>query len=92
MIHLTDTQPFNTNHHLRRAFEAGFRAAHPSVAWSVAPRCLCFITNGAGSLLRALVRWANPGFFELERRGPVSTRLGPGLSRECDSFWPLSEW
>jgi hypothetical protein len=88
MIHVTDTRPFNQDHHVRRSFEAGFRAAGPSVAQSVAPRCLRRIAIAPGSLLRALARWGNPGFFELERRGPVQTRLGPGLSRESDSFWP----
>ena len=34
----------------------------------------------------------NPAFFEFERRGANRNRLGPGLSRESDSFWPLSEW
>ncbi len=79
MIHLTDTQPFNPDHHVRRSFEAGSPGRQiPSVAQSVARRCLRIIAEGAGSLLRALARWGNPGFFELERRGPVQTRLGPG--------------
>ena len=92
MMHLTDTQAFNPDHHVRRAFEAGFGAADPFVAQSVARRCVRIIAEGAGSLLSALARWGNPGFFEFERRGPIQTRLGPGLSRESDSFWPLSEW
>jgi hypothetical protein len=38
------------------------------------------------------VMWGTPSFFDLERPGPGQRRLGPGLSRESDSFWPLSEW
>jgi hypothetical protein len=44
------------------------------------------------ALLGALASSARPSYFELERRGPTQRRLGPGLSRESDSFWPLSEW
>jgi hypothetical protein len=43
------------------------------------------------TVLGALAAWGSPSFFELERRGPTVQRLGPGLSRESDSFWPLSE-
>jgi hypothetical protein len=44
------------------------------------------------ALLGALASSVRPSFFELERRGPTHQRLGPGLSRESDCFWPLSEW
>jgi len=44
------------------------------------------------ALWHALTEWCKPSFFELERRAPEHRRLGPGLSRESDSFWPLSEW
>ena len=44
------------------------------------------------SVLGALASCGNPSFFQLERRGPTHERLGPGLSRESDSFWPLSNW
>jgi hypothetical protein len=44
------------------------------------------------ALLRSLASAGNPPFFELERRGPVEHRLGPGLTRDIDSFWPLSQW
>jgi hypothetical protein len=44
------------------------------------------------ALMRALARWGSPSFFEFERRGPVHRRLGPGVSRVSDSFWPLTEW
>jgi hypothetical protein len=43
-------------------------------------------------LLGAVASGLGPSYFELERRAPIQTRLGPGLSRESDSFWPLSEW
>ena len=44
------------------------------------------------SVLGALASSVRPSYFELERRGPTHQRLGPGLSRESDSLWPLSEW
>jgi hypothetical protein len=44
------------------------------------------------ALWRALARWGSPSFFEFERRAPEHRRLGPGVSRVSDSFWPLSEW
>jgi hypothetical protein len=43
-------------------------------------------------IAQARVFWSTPAFFEFERGGPVHQRLGPGLSRESDSFWPISEW
>jgi hypothetical protein len=42
-------------------------------------------------LWRALAAWGNPSFFELERRAPEHRRLGPGVSRVSNSFWPLTE-
>ncbi len=44
------------------------------------------------ALLRALAAYGNPPYFQLERRGPVQQWLGPGVSRESDSFWPMSQW
>jgi hypothetical protein len=44
------------------------------------------------AVLGTFATQGNPSFFELERRTPADHRLGPGLSRESDSFWPLSEW
>jgi hypothetical protein len=44
------------------------------------------------ALIGALATCGSPSFCELERRSPTVLRLGPGLSRESDSFWPLSEW
>jgi hypothetical protein len=44
------------------------------------------------ALLSSLSSGVRPSYFELEQRGPTHHRLGPGLSRESDSFWPLSEW
>ena len=44
------------------------------------------------ALLAALAAWATLWYFEFERRGPTHQRLGPGLSRESDSFWAQSEW
>ena len=43
-------------------------------------------------IARGRIFWSTPAFFELEHKGPVHQRLGPGLSRESDSFWPISEW
>jgi hypothetical protein len=44
------------------------------------------------ALLRAFAAYGNPPYFQLERRGPVQQWLGPGVSRESDSFWPISQW
>jgi hypothetical protein len=44
------------------------------------------------AVLHALAAYGSPSFFELERRGPEYRRLGPGLSRVSDSFWPLTDW
>jgi hypothetical protein len=44
------------------------------------------------TVLGALGSYGNPSLFEFERRGPTHQRLGAGLSRESDSFWPLSDW
>jgi hypothetical protein len=44
------------------------------------------------ALWRALAAWGNPSYFELERRAPEHRRLGPGVSRVSDSFWPLTDW
>ncbi len=54
----------------------------------VASRVLTMTT----ALLRALAVYGNPPYFQLERSGPVQQRLGPGVSRESDSFWPISQW
>jgi hypothetical protein len=44
------------------------------------------------ALIGTVASLGNPSFFAHERRGPTLKRLGPGLSRESDAFWPLSEW
>jgi hypothetical protein len=44
------------------------------------------------ALWRALAASGSPSFFEFERRAPEHRRLGPGVSRLSDSFWPLTEW
>ena len=44
------------------------------------------------SVPRVRTLWGTPAFFQFERRGPAHQRLGPGLSRESDSFWAVSEW
>ena len=54
----------------------------------VASRALTMTT----ALLRALAAYGNPPYFQLERRGPVQQWLGPGVCRESDSFWPISQW
>jgi len=43
------------------------------------------------SLLGALASYGNPSFFEFERQEPAYQRLGGGVSRVSDSFWPVSE-
>jgi hypothetical protein len=50
------------------------------------------IISMATALWRALAACGSPSFFELERRAPVHRRLGPGVSRVSDSFWPLTDW
>jgi hypothetical protein len=59
-------------------------------AW--ARRLSDVVADAAIGVLRAVGRSGNPPYFELERRGPVERRLGPGLYRVSDSFWPISEW
>jgi hypothetical protein len=44
------------------------------------------------ALWHALAACGSPSFFELERRAPEHRRLGPGVSRVSDSFWPLTDW
>jgi hypothetical protein len=72
---------------------AGTCTASPSPAWrtrvqGVANRAQTLMI----SVLAALAASSSPTYFDLERQGPVEHRLGPGLSRESDSFWPLSNW
>jgi hypothetical protein len=43
-------------------------------------------------IAKGRIFWGTPAFIEFEHKGPVHQRLGPGLSRESDSFWPISEW
>jgi hypothetical protein len=50
------------------------------------------VKAAAIALLGTVASWGNPRFFERERRDPTFQRLGPGLGRESDSFWPLSQW
>ena len=59
---------------------------------STSSRMRRWIISLAIALWRALAAWGNPSFFELERRGPEHRRLGPGVSRVSDSFWPLTDW
>jgi hypothetical protein len=63
-------------------------AAFRKRAGTVAGRALIMAT----ALLRALVTYGNPPYFQLEQKGPVQQRLGPGLCRESDAFWPISQW
>ena len=51
-----------------------------------------WIISMAAALWRALAAYGSPSFFELERRAPEHRRLGPGVSRVSDSFWPLTDW
>jgi len=59
-------------------------------------QCIRLISHSlwrtAASLLRFRLLWGTPSFSQFERRSPVERRLGPGLSRDLDSFWPVSEW
>jgi hypothetical protein len=50
------------------------------------------VRRAASALGGALAFCGNPAFFQFERKGPVETRLGPGVSRVSDSFWPSTEW
>jgi hypothetical protein len=44
------------------------------------------------TILARLASSGNPSYFQFERKGPVHTRLGPGVTRVSDSFWPLMDW
>jgi hypothetical protein len=59
---------------------------------SAGSRTRLWIISVTIALWRALAAWGNPSFFELERRTCEHRRLGPGVSRVSDSFWPISEW
>ena len=59
---------------------------------STGSRKMLWIMSMTIALWRALARWGSHSFFEFERRAPEHRRLGPGVSRVSDSFWPLSEW
>jgi hypothetical protein len=59
---------------------------------STGSRTRPWIISMAIVLWRALAAWGNPSFFELERRAPEHRRLGPGVNRVADSFWPLTDW
>jgi hypothetical protein len=61
-------------------------------ARSTGRRTRRWIVSLATAVWRALTAWGNPSFFEFGRRAPEHHRLGPGLSRVSDSFWPLTEW
>jgi hypothetical protein len=56
------------------------------------PAVCARIRQVASSMGGALASYGSPAFFQFERRGPVHTRVGPGVSRVSDSFWPLTEW
>jgi hypothetical protein len=97
MIHVADAASVNRDHNVYAAFEAQSQladlSARPSSAWRTGASAIVErARHGAISLWHVLASCGNPGYFEFERRGPVQQRLGPGLSRESDSFWPLSEW
>jgi hypothetical protein len=36
--------------------------------------------------------YGSPSYFQFERKAPVHTRLGAGVTRVSDSFWPLADW
>jgi hypothetical protein len=72
------------------AIDAAPATGTPATAWR--KRLSGAVAHTMIGLLRALAMSGNPPYFELERRGPVEQRLGPGLSRVSDSFWPISEW
>jgi len=50
------------------------------------------VVRAVTGAVSALAYVGNPGYFELERKVSVQTKVGPGISRLSDSFWPLSEW
>ena len=70
----------------------GFAAAQ-SVVWRTSARTIARPALTVTTVvLRALGTHGNPAYFQFERRGPVQQRLGPGVWRESDSFWPISQW
>lgn len=71
---------------------AGFTDTRPA-GWAELLQAIARQARSAArTVLGAVASASTPTFFDLERQGPVQRRLGPGLSRESDSFWPLSEW
>lgn len=93
MIHSNSLHTLNENGYARRSVHVRDRilaAIYANCAlWGARMRG---IGSVASSVRRPRVFWGTPAFFEFEHRGPVHERLGPGLSRASDSFWPISEW
>ena len=92
----TATHVPNPAPHVRRLADMGnvveFTGSH-STGWRQRlPAVVTQARTATIALLGALASVGSPSFFQLERRGPTQQRLGPGLIRESDSFWPLSQW
>ena len=68
-------------------------SARQSDHWHARLSAVCdSATARARSLLQARAIRPTAWYFQLERRGPIEVRLGPGLTRPSDSFWAHSEW
>jgi hypothetical protein len=97
MIHATDPRSVSPDRYLPRSVEAQFDAADftgtRTGRWHARLRTIAKRgREKCMSLLGASFFWGCPSFLELERQSPVHLRLGPGVSRDSDSFWAVSEW
>jgi hypothetical protein len=91
MIHSNGLHTFNSRS-LSRSAMPGLICEHGKIWGEHMQYVAGTVHHLAVSVLRARVFWGTPAFFQFERMGPVHQRLGPGLSRESDSFWVVSEW
>jgi hypothetical protein len=69
---------------------AGSRPRSPW--WQQCVQLIARSPRRAGAALLRFRVWGTPALFQFERQGPVQRQLGPGLSRDSDAFWAVSEW
>lgn len=93
----TNGQSFSPDQHLFSTRDLQLDAANIEQArldaWRERLRSVFYGTRQkASSLPQVLGFGRDTQFFQLEYRRFSHTRLGPGLSRESNAFWALSEW
>jgi hypothetical protein len=90
------TQTLNGAVHVQAIAEAGAVinvASTRFTVWQARLQVVAAQARAVGiAVLETLAARETTWDVESERRGPIHQRLGPGLRRESDSFWALSEW